>query len=346
MKIAGRRIDLPALAAITQVDGRQQPLIPDFRLDVESARQAVARPEAWQGRKRCRKTQVVLTLAHHAQGQVKTVANPKQAGDGAAIARLRRLIAANDRRTGRAGIYPRQIASIVISEGHEPHRDLARHGNNIADDRCAAIRTAAMRGHTGLRHEVQRPGLQRGCVGDDPDIAAHRAFAVQCALGAFQNLDMIGVDDARIDRIRHRRLVDIDGRRAGPRYAADGNRAGIADGCRAVAVGQGQIGRLGGKTGKVGDIKLAQGLSRKGRDALWHLDQRLRTFARRHHDGDGIRRGCIRWFGYRSAGCRRQPGADHDCRKFHALPPTPGKASRIAASAARSRCAQSPPITA
>src|SRR6185312_15766653 len=87
-------------------------------------------------------------------------------------------------------------------------------------------------------------------IGDQPHVAAQRAFAEQGSLGSLQDLDVADVEHARVDGCRDRRVVDIEGGRAiGPAEvlpgdAADADGAGVGDAGCAGAVREGEIRRL------------------------------------------------------------------------------------------------------
>src|SRR5260370_32293349 len=85
-------------------------------------------------------------------------------------------------------------------------------------------------------------GIEVWLFGDQANRAAHGASTVQSSLRPAQHLDALDVDDSRIDRIRHRRLVDVESGRPVARDAANGYGP-----CRAATVagvGERQIGHL------------------------------------------------------------------------------------------------------
>ena len=65
----------------------------------------------------------------------------------------------------------------------------------------------------GVRAEdVHLPieGLEGRLLGDEAHRAAHRLRAIESALGTAQHLDTRNVDDVRVERLEHRRIVDVE----------------------------------------------------------------------------------------------------------------------------------------
>ncbi len=86
--------------------------------------------------------------------------------------------------------------------------------------------------------------VEVGVLRDDAHQAAHRAGAIQRALRSAQHFDVIDVEHPRIDRVRQRRVIDVEAGDVVARDAADRHGARGAD---AVAGRrERQIGHLGG----------------------------------------------------------------------------------------------------
>ncbi len=64
-------------------------------------------------------------------------------------------------------------------------------------------------------------------VGEQADRAAHRARAVQGALRPAQHFNVVDVDDPGIQRIRQRRLIEIEPGGVVTAHTTNRNRAGI-----------------------------------------------------------------------------------------------------------------------
>jgi len=52
--------------------------------------------------------------------------------------------------------------------------------------------------------------LEVGFLRDDANRAAHRARSIQGALRTPQHLDVVDVEHARVQRVRQRRVVDVE----------------------------------------------------------------------------------------------------------------------------------------
>ncbi len=117
-------------------------------------------------------------------------------------------------------------------------------------------------------------------LGDDADSASHGAGTVQRALWAAQHLDVIDVEDPRIERVRQRSVIDIEARDVIARDAADRDSAGGSD---AVASwGEGQVRHLRGIVEEVLDRLLLERGAAESRHRHGHRLLTLRALLRRH----------------------------------------------------------------
>src|SRR5262249_44716936 len=147
------------------------------------------------------------------------------------------------------------------------------HQHQVADEVGATVRAAAARGHAGLDHVAVTRLVQVGLPGDQAHVAAEGARAVQRALRPFQNLDAGEVDDARVERARHRGIVDVEaGSARGAEQVLPGDAANsygtrIGDAGRTAAVAEGHVRGLGRVVIEALDVVVLERLGGEGGDA-------------------------------------------------------------------------------
>src|SRR5580700_2448258 len=103
----------------------------------------------------------------------------------------------------------------MVGEQHQPQRRLARYECQVADEVTPAVGAAAAGGHAGVSHVAEAGVVEVRLPGDQAHVAAEGALAVQRTLRTLENLDGGQVDDAWVERARHRRVVNVEAGGAG-----------------------------------------------------------------------------------------------------------------------------------
>ena len=117
-------------------------------------------------------------------------------------------------------------------------------------------------GHVGTRRGAE--GIEIRLLGDEADGAAHRARAVEGALGTAQHLDAIQIEQLRLHGAvelavadGHRYLVDVDADRRRSRHGADAANLDVVE-TRSRAGGERDAGHRAGDVVVVGDMMLGE----------------------------------------------------------------------------------------